>query len=215
MIKIGDILEVEKHINGLRAVIFDLDDTLYSEKEYVRSGFAAVAEILPKINGAEQKLWSLFESGKPAIDYLLRSEGIYSDELKEECLNAYRAHTPDIHLYDGVRKMLVRLRQDGYMLGIITDGRPDGQRAKILALGLDSLVDEIIITDELGGTEARKPSDKAFLLMHERLNKISGEKIDYSEMCYVGDNTAKDFIAPESLLMRAIYFKNEDGLYSR
>ena len=213
MIKIGDILEVEKHIDGLRAVIFDLDDTLYSEKEYVRSGFAAVAEILPKINGAEQKLWSLFESGKPAIDYLLRSEGIYSDELKEECLNAYRTHTPDIHLYDGVRKMLVRLRQEGYMLGIITDGRPDGQRAKILALGLDSLFDEIIITDELGGTEARKPSDKAFLLMHERLNKISGERIDYSEMCYVGDNTAKDFIAPASLLMRAIWFDNRDGIY--
>ena len=133
MIKIGDILEVEKHIDGLRAVIFDLDDTLYSEKEYVRSGFAAVAEILPTINGAEQKLWLLLESGKPAIDYLLRSEGIYSDELKEECLNAYRTHTPDIHLYDGVRNMLVRLRQKGYMLGIITDGRPDGQRAKILA----------------------------------------------------------------------------------
>ena len=99
------------------------------------------------------------------------------------------------------------------MLGIITDGRPDGQRAKILALGLDSLFDEIIITDELGGTEARKPSDKAFLLMHERLNKISGERIDYSEMCYVGDNTAKDFIAPESLLMRAIWFDNRDGIY--
>ena len=213
MIKIGDILEVEKHIDGLRAVIFDLDDTLYSEKEYVRSGFAAVAEILPTINGAEQKLWLLFESGKPAIDYLLRSEGIYSDELKEECLNAYRTHTPDIHLYDGVRNMLVRLRQKGYMLGIITDGRPDGQRAKILALGLDSLFDEIIITDELGGTEARKPSDKAFLLMHERLNKISGERIDYSEMCYVGDNTAKDFIAPASLLMRAIWFDNRDGIY--
>ena len=215
MIKIGDILEVEKHIDGLRAVIFDLDDTLYSEKEYVRSGFCEIAKILPEIQNAEEKLYSLFESGKPAIDYLLRSEGIYSDELKEKCLNAYRTHTPDIHLYDGVRELLIRLRQKGYMLGIITDGRPDGQRAKIIALGLDSLVDEIIITDELGGTEARKPSDKAFLLMHERLNKISGEKIDYSEMCYVGDNTAKDFIAPESLLMRAIYFKNEEGLYSR
>lgn len=213
MIKIDDILEVEKHIDGLRAVIFDLDDTLYSEKEYVRSGFCEIAKILPEIQDAEEKLYSLFESGKPAIDYLLRSEGIYSDELKEKCLNAYRTHTPDIHLYGGVREMLVRLRQEGYMLGIITDGRPGGQRAKVIALGLDSLVDEIIITDELGGTEARKPSDKAFLLMHERLNKISGEKIDYSEMCYVGDNTAKDFIAPASLGMRAIWFENPAGIY--
>ena len=109
--------------------------------------------------------------------------------------------------------MLVRLRQEGYILGIITDGRPDGQRAKIIALGLDSLVDEIILTDELGGTEARKPSDKAFLIMHERFNKISCEKIDYSEMCYVGDNTAKDFIAPAALGMRAIWFENPAGIY--
>ena len=213
MIKISNILEVEKHIDGLRAVIFDLDDTLYSEKEYVRSGFSAIAKILPEIQNAEEKLYSLFESGKPAIDYLLRSEKIYSDELMEECLNAYRTHTPDIHLYDGVRELLLRLRKEGYMLGIITDGRPDGQRAKISVLGLDTLVHEIIITDELGGIEARKPSDKAFLLMHERLNKISGEKIDYSEMCYVGDNTAKDFIAPVSLGMRAIWFENSAGIY--
>ena len=39
MLEISDILEVRKHIEGLKAVIFDLDDTLYSEKEYVRSGY--------------------------------------------------------------------------------------------------------------------------------------------------------------------------------
>lgn len=213
MIKINSILELEGHIDGLRAVIFDLDDTLYSEKEYVRSGFSAIAKILPEIQNAEEKLYSFFESGKPAIDYLLRSEKIYSDELKEECLNAYRTHPPDIHLYDGVRELLLRLRKEGYMLGIITDGRPDGQRAKISALGLDTLVHEIIITDELGGIEARKPSEMAFIEMHERLNKILGERIDYSEMCYVGDNTSKDFIAPASLGMRAIWFDNPVGIY--
>ena len=37
MIEISNILEVQDHINGLKAVIFDMDDTLYGEKEYVKA----------------------------------------------------------------------------------------------------------------------------------------------------------------------------------
>lgn len=33
------------YIDGLKAVIFDLDDTLYSEKDYVKSGYAAIAKV--------------------------------------------------------------------------------------------------------------------------------------------------------------------------
>ena len=47
MIEITEITEVMNYIEGLSAVVFDLDDTLYSEKEYVRSGYKAVAEIIP------------------------------------------------------------------------------------------------------------------------------------------------------------------------
>ena len=67
MIEISDVLEVKNHIEGLKAVIFDLDDTLYSEKEYVRSGYQKIAEILPEVENAAEKLWMLFETKKPAI----------------------------------------------------------------------------------------------------------------------------------------------------
>ena len=68
MLEISDILEVRKHIEGLKAVIFDLDDTLYSEKEYVRSGYGKIAAVIPEVENAAEKLWSLFEEKKPAID---------------------------------------------------------------------------------------------------------------------------------------------------
>ena len=207
MIKIYNILELEKHISGLKAVIFDLDDTLYSEREYVKSGFAAVAEVLSNVENAEQKLWTLFTDGKAAVDELLTSEGIFSEHLKAACLKAYRNHTPKISLYVGVKDMLIRLRESGYKIGIITDGRPQGQRAKVDALGLSELVDEIIVTDELGGEEYRKPCEKAFRIMTERLG------VTPSECSYVGDNINKDFIAPINLGMRAILFKNREGLY--
>lgn len=208
MIEINDITEVMNHIDGLSAVVFDLDDTLYSEKEYVHSGYRAVAEILPQVVDAEEKLWKAFEEKKLALDTVLKDEGIYSEKLKERCLTVYRNHKPDIHLYAGVAEMLKEIRERGLDIGIITDGRPEGQKRKIDALGLESMVDEIIITDELGGPEYRKPCGKAFHLMRDMIGNGG-----YSMMCYVGDNIKKDFISPEEFGMRCIWFENKEGLY--
>lgn len=207
MIEISAILEVKNHIEGLKAVIFDLDDTLYSEKEYVRSGYQKIAEVLPQVENAVEKLWNLFEEKKPAIDELLKQENIQLEEVKQACLQAYRYQIPDIHLYEGVAELLKEFRKKGLKLGIITDGRPEGQRAKLQALGLEKLVDCIIVTDEFGGPEYRKPNPIAFQTMKEKLD------VEYREMCYVGDNIKKDFISPQQLGMRSIRFLNKDGLY--
>lgn len=208
MIEISKVTEIMDHLDGLQAVIFDLDDTLYSEKEYVRSGYHEAAKLLPQLPDAEEKLWQAFEAGENAFDKALTDAGIFSEELKNQCLLAYRSNpSPDIHLYSGVREMLQKLRNQGLKTGIITDGRPEGQRAKLNALGLPNLVDRIIITDELGGPEFRKPCPKAFELMQEKL------AVPFEQMAYVGDNPAKDFKAPEQLGMRSILFRNPDGLY--
>ena len=76
MIKISNILEVKNHIEGLKAIIFDMDDTLYGEKEYVRSGYQKIAEAFPNIEHAASRLWELFEQKKPAIDVLLEQENL-------------------------------------------------------------------------------------------------------------------------------------------
>jgi len=208
MIEIQKITDIQRHLNGLKAIVFDLDDTLYSEKEYVKSGYAVVARELSMVENAEAKLWKAFEEKKPAIDDILCSEGVYSDVLKQRCLDAYRFHWPSIHLYGGVAEMLTYLREKNFLIGIITDGRSEGQRSKIKALGLEKFVNCIIITDELGGVEYRKPNEKAFVIMKDQLG------VEYDEMCYVGDNIKKDFIAPERLGIRCIWFKNMDGLYN-
>ena len=171
MIEITEITETIKYVDGLSVVVFDLDDTLYSEKQYVRSGYCAVAKVIPQINDMEKKLWEAFTAGNPAIDTVLKKAGVYTEELKNYCLTIYRTHKPDISLYDGVIDMLKELHERGVNIGIITDGRPEGQKAKIEALGLETMVDEIIITDELGGGEYRKPCDKAFRLMERESEK--------------------------------------------
>ena len=187
----------------IKGVIFDLDDTLYSEKEYVRSGFKAVSDYLG--GGYEDRLWCFFEAGKPAIDEMLKE--LRRENEKSKAVDVYRSHKPDIHLFPSVTDMIDKLKAKGVKVGIITDGRPEGQRNKLEALGLQ--VDDVIITDELGGIQFRKPCDIAFRIMATRW------RLNPADIVYVGDNPAKDFQAPQQLGMRCIYFKNRSGLYSR
>ncbi|MBP3360689.1 MAG: HAD family hydrolase [Clostridia bacterium] len=208
MKKITNIIDVPLFLDGISVAIFDLDDTLYSEKEYVRSGFNAVAKQISCVDNMAEKLWCVFENGGSAIDEVLKSEGIYSEERKVECLKIYRLHTPEINLYEGVRDMLLGLKNNGIRLAMITDGRAEGQRAKIKALRLHELFDKIIITDELGGVQYRKPNEKSFVMMQKHFS------VGFNEMSYVGDNLKKDFIAPQKLGMRVIFFINPDGLYT-
>ncbi len=194
---ITDILDVEHLIDDVEAVIFDLDDTLYSEKEYVRSGYYKIAQWLgkPEIEG---QLWNVFLRGGKAIDEVLEEKD------RPEALQIYRFQQPDIRLYPGVKEMLTRIRNKK-KVGIITDGRPGGQRAKLKALGLT--VDYVIVTDELGGVEYRKPCTLAF----EKMQRVLG--VPFEKMVYIGDNKGKDFIAPEKLGMKWIWFNNNDGIY--
>ncbi|MCI9533519.1 MAG: HAD family hydrolase [Lachnospiraceae bacterium] len=201
MILINNILESEMYLNDIQAVIFDLDDTLYSEKSYVRSGFKKIAEFFEKPS-MEDELWNVFIKGGKPIDEILKLEGLL--DFKEKSLEIYRFQVPDIKLYYGVPELIKRIQKEK-RVGIITDGRPEGQYAKIRALGLN--VDELIITDELGGIEFRKPNEMAFRLMKMKMD------VPYEKMVYIGDNIKKDFIAPKKLGMRSIWFKNPDGLY--
>ena len=207
MITITQILDCEQYLQDLEAVVFDLDDTLYGEKDYVRSGYQAVATGFPRVEDMAQKLWTAFEQRKPAIDVVLDAEGLATPENKEKALQLYRSHMPQIVLYPGVEQLLQRLARQK-KLGLITDGRPEGQRAKIQALGIGDLFQKIIVTDELGGPAYRKPNETAFRLMQQTLD------VPFEKMVYIGDNTKKDFIAPQALGMRAIHFKNQDGLYT-
>ncbi len=202
MIQIDNILDTEKYIDDVDAVIFDLDDTLYSEKGYVRSGYRKIAEhfCIPQLY---DQLWNVFERGGNAIDEALSENGLLS--YKEEALRIYRFQKPDIILYPGVAEMLNRIRLTK-QVGIITDGRPEGQWAKIQALGIQ--VDEIIVTDELGGIEFRKPCDISFRIMQKRW------RIPFEQMVYVGDNARKDFQAPTQLGMKSVWVKNKDGIYA-
>lgn len=104
-------------------------------------------------------------------------------------------------------EILQNLKYKGIRIGIITDGRVSGQKKKIHALGLESLVDDIIVTDELGGIQFRKPCDIAFRIIQRRWG------IPFEQIIYVGDNMDKDFQAPKQLGMKYLYLQNRDSVH--
>ena len=195
----------------LTAVIFDLDDTLYPEREYAFSGFAAVAAAFEDHLGdpskATNRMRQLFntEHRRRVFNTILTERGILDEPLLQSMIETYRAHHPEISLFSDAAAALGRLK-DHYKLGLITDGPLIMQSAKIETLGLRDKFDEIILTAELE-TGFGKPHTRAFEMMTKRLD------VSPRRCAYIADNAAKDFIAPNTLGWTTVQVIRPDGVY--
>ncbi|MHC5075957.1 MAG: HAD family hydrolase [Planctomycetota bacterium] len=189
----------------ITTVVFDLDDTLYDEIDYCRSGFKEVAQYLANKHNLQQSqtifesLWKFFNSGerKRTFNLILEELGInFDNQLIEELVEVYRNHQPDISLPTESKEVLDTLRSK-YVLALLTDGFLPAQKLKVKALGIEDYFRYIIYTEELG-RDAWKPSTSGF----EKL--ISTLNINPKKMTYIADNAKKDFIAPNKLGMVTI-----------
>lgn len=172
-------------------ICFDLDDTLYKEIDYLKSAYKEIAESVGHPEAADQMLdW--YQAGKNAFKKLIETYNLTVDIA--DLLKIYREHYPDIHLDEGVKEYLDSLKEYGAKLGLISDGRSLTQRNKIKALGLEGFFDIEIISEEFG---SEKPCLKNFQTVMEMFPE---RKV----FVYVGDNTAKDFIAPNKLGWRTV-----------
>lgn len=162
-----------------RTIVFDLDDTLYAEADYVRSGLAAVTALVGHLTGAAVDPVEL-----PETDPLgaIRRAARLPESAFEALLWTYRLHRPAITLRPGVAAAIAQCRRRGEAIAVLTDGRAISQRLKVAALGLE--LDGLFISEELG---AAKPSQAGFVAVENALPA--------ARYVYVADNPTKDFIA--------------------
>jgi putative hydrolase of the HAD superfamily len=170
----------------------------------VEGGFRAAARFLAVRRGidGEESLAEmrgiLGRDGRGTVfDTLLRNRGAHSEDLVRALVCVYRAHRPSIRLYPDVAPLFSTLRGSGILLALVTDGMGSVQRGKIAALGLVSLLDAIVCTDEIG-REHWKPSPVPFRIACELLG------VEAREAAYVGDDPSKDFAAPNALGMLTV-----------
>ena len=199
-------------LDNIKAVIVDLDDTLYSEKEFVFSGFKAVSSYLQKTGIVKIELfdfmWNCFESGKSGkiFNDALKSENLEPEkELVASLVEVYRLHKPNISPFPDAIPFLEKL-YNKKMLGLLTDGYLTVQKNKVNALGIEKYFDIIVYTDELG-RNFWKPHKAGYEKIMNELS-VSGK-----ECLYVGDNPVKDFYSAKKLGWKTIRIKRPGGVY--
>ena len=173
-------------------LIFDLDDTLYKEIDFLKSAYREIARVI----------------GHPeAFDFMLDSylygdnafkSVIYKYNLKftiDQQLDIYRNHKPNISLDQDTATTLDALKARGIIMCLLTDGRSVTQRNKIEALGLARWFspDDILISEEFGHS---KPSMECYQYFINRYPD--------AEFVVIGDNPAKDFITPNKLAWKTM-----------
>jgi putative hydrolase of the HAD superfamily len=192
-------------------VVFDLDDTLYPESAYVLSALQAVGELGEArlgLNGFAAALRRLFESGQrtklfqTAIAELNRPEPTTED--LDALLTAYRHHRPERLDWHPDALALVKALHARHPLAIISDGYLPTQRLKADALGVDRWFTPVVFTEEFGRAHW-KPSPRAF---ESVMQAFPGENF-----VYIGDNLAKDFVAPRALGWNTVYVRRPDGIH--
>ena len=190
------------------AVVLDLDDTLYLERDFVRSGFTSVGKHLASqhgLSGFADTAWHLFEGGARRTTFDQTFARLGRPDLVPlipELVIQYRNHEPDISLCPDAEEALEQWNGTRD-IGVITDGPLESQRAKAEALGVSAWADSVIFTAELGSAYG-KPHPRSFEMMQAQL---VGDRY-----AYVADNPHKDFVAPHRLGWRTVRIRRRGGL---
>ena len=194
-------------------LVFDLDDTLFAEREFVVSGFLAVDRWLQEqrsVTGFAAEALRQFEAGRRGriFDEVLSTLGVPGGtELVSSMIAIYRGHQPRLTLFPDAQWAFKNF-QGRLKLGLITDGYAQTQRNKVAALAIAGFFDHLVFTDDLG-RENWKPSPLPF----QRMMELMGCE---GESCiYVGDNPAKDFVAPNGLGWLTVQLQREGGEYEQ
>ncbi len=186
----------------LKAVLFDLDDTLYEEAEFFRSGFDVVSRSLAQRGvGRHPETAHLLlhlhqHEGRDQVFQKLAARLGFPTEWIADLVEIFRAHVPHLVVPADTAAVLPRLRAR-FRLGCITDGWAAVQRRKIEALHLAPLLDAIVIADEFG-REYWKPHAFPFHHCCTRLGVTPGEAL------FVGDNPSRDAVGAANAGIRFV-----------
>lgn len=203
--------------NKIKLVAFDLDDCLFnstnlSEKARIK-GIDAMIDLGLRID-REKAIQILMEivdefgsNFSYHYNYFFRRINHTDDsfnisfDMKYKCIAgavmAYHKEKIDsIRLYDDVSEVLTQINQMNLKMAIITDGRIIKQYEKVLRLGIDDLIDYIIVSDEIG---IKKPNKKLFEYC------LGKARVKSKETIYIGDRLDKDIKPARELGIYSVY----------
>ncbi|MBR4656116.1 MAG: HAD family hydrolase [Oscillospiraceae bacterium] len=200
----------------IRAVIFDLDETLYAYSPCDRSGVEAMRLCLSEImetdvaagvfrrllSEAKQYVKSNNRGTAASHNRMLYAQRICETVgcfCPESVLKLYQAYWDRfltvMRLRDGVEELLEELHGKCVKVGICTDLTAQIQLRKLSCLGLSARIDALVTSEECG---AEKPDVKPFRFVLDKLEVCPEDAV------MVGDDYEKDILGAEAAGMRAV-----------
>ena len=200
----------------IKAVIFDLDNTLYDYNvndviamralcAFAKENFNLDEESFRKVytearrivktrltEGAAQHNRMLFFQA--ALELIGKNPFHYAAEMYETYWGTF---LKNMTLYDGALEFLQSLKTEDFKIAICTDMTAHIQYRKIKRLGISDLIDVIVTSEEVG---FEKPSPLIFERVLEKL------KVEANEAAYFGDSFRKDIEGSANCGMKPFYF---------
>jgi putative hydrolase of the HAD superfamily len=187
-----------------RALVFDMDDTLYPHRRFLLSGFAAVAAYLERGCRVNRRaaFWTLARASRGEargreIQACLAAFDL-SPAIIPALVSVMRHHQPSLTLPRTVADMLRACRRNGWRLGVLTNGPRAIQARKAAALGVARYVDTIVYATE-HGRGMGKPDPACFAEVIRRLGVPARDAV------FVGDDEICDIAGAASAGLSTVH----------
>jgi len=199
-----------------RAVLFDLDDTLFDHRRSARAALTGLHSShgrgidLDAFEREHTKFLDLMHlevlAGRVGLDDARRERfrrvflafDIVLDEANVDAVaSAYRAgYMSARRPLDGAADLLLAVRRHA-RIGIVTNNLLEEQQDKLAHCGLAALVDELIASEDVG---VSKPDRGIFDIALRRMG------LDAADAVMVGDSWANDVVGAVNAGIRAVWF---------
>lgn len=189
----------------IRAILFDLDDTLYDRGgTFYRWAEAFVKSHLPagEHEAALALLCALDAQGRmprPALFSAFQQvyPGLYEVEtMIETYYEQFPAYIHHVHL----TTLLATIVRLNIPIGIVTNGFIRQQQPKIAVLGLDAVTECMVISEHVG---VEKPAPSLFLTAAEQLN------VPVGQILFIGDNPSVDIYGAHQVGMKTMWVQHD------
>ncbi len=196
----------------IKAVFFDIDDTLYDTSGFARLARKAALRTmidagLPLSHGeAYSLLREIVEEKGSNYDkhFNVLTKRVYGEEkpllIALGMITYHNVKFALLRLFPGTMSTLIYLKKNNYQLGVISNGLTIKQWEKLIRLGLYHFFDDVITSQEAG---SEKPDSEIFQMALDRLGCQASNSV------MVGNKFSDDILGATNAGMSAILVNSQ------